>query len=214
MNQKEICRIIGMTRAKNPEWREVLKFINRKRGAKYESFTATDGRCLSRLVREIPPPEANDALLYESALLDGRGSLAKRQDLPFPRAEAVFPESGGEETSVVSVSWLLRRLRNARLLHDVLLLETGGVFYAEAHHEAFLLNPRYVKIMATQVQALQRYGFSDKVSISVWKKNEKGYPPVLFSAASEEKKMSYSFLVTPMEYFKIFGHAGADVKIN
>lgn len=215
MKQKEICRIIGMTRALYYEkYRAVLKLIERQRGGSCESFTATDGRCLSRLCRPIPENQKNDALLFERALLDARGALSKRQDLTFPNCQAVFPDPGGEDVSVVSVNWVLSRLKGAIRSEDFLVLETGGLFYAEAHNDVTILNPYYVRIMANQIRELQRYGFGDKVTISVYPKEKKQNPPVLFSASSEDEKILYEFLMMSVELPRQAGYLGANVKIN
>lgn len=215
MNQKEICRIIGMSRALYYEkHRAALKLVERKRGVSCESFTATDGRCLSRLCRPIQENEKNHEILFERALFDARGALAKRQDLTFPNCQAVFPYSDGEDVSVVSVDWVLSRLKGAVRSEDFLVLETGGFFYAEAHNDVTILNPYYVRIMANQIRALQRYGFGDKVTISVWPKEKNQNPPVLFSASSEDEKILYEFLMMPAELPRQAGYLGANVKIN
>lgn len=215
MNQKDICRIIGMSRALYYEkHRAALKLVERKRGVSSESFTATDGRCLSRLFRPIPKNEKNHSILFERALFDARGALAKRQDLVFPNCQAVFPDSGGEDVSVVSIDWVLSRLKGAKRGEDFLFLETGGMFYAEAHNDVVILNPYYVRIMANQIRELQRYGFGDKVTISVWPKEKKQNPPVLFSASDEDGIILYEFLMMPVELPRRAGYLGANVKIN
>lgn len=215
MNQKEICRIIGMSRAHRcNKWIKVLTYINRKRGLKYETFTATDGRALARFSRPIPKNEKSDCLVYESALLDARGNLTKDQEQTFPRADDVFPREEGEEVFTVSISWILERLKNAVRKNDFLYLETGGLFYVEAHNAATMLNPRYVRTMAQQVRALQRYGFGDKVCVSVWPKTKSNNPPVLFTASNDAQEMTFVFLMMPAVQPREAGYLGANVKIN
>lgn len=215
MNQKEICRIIGMARApRHDRWRKVLTYINRKRGLKYETFTATDGRALARFFRSIPEKEKSDCLVYESALLDARGKLAKDQEQRFPNTDDVFPREEGDAVFTVSISWILERLKNAVCKNDFLHLETGGLFYVDAHNDATLLNPRYVRTMAQQVRALQGYGFGDNVCVSVWPKTKGNNPPVLFTASNDEQEMTFDFLMMPAVQPREAGYLGANVKIN
>lgn len=215
MNQKDICRIIGMTRIQGrDEWRKVLKYIQRKRGIKYESFTATDGRALAQFCRPIPKIQVADCPEYESALLDARGKLAKDQEQIFPNTAAVFPKESGDEVFTVSVNWILERLKNAVRKNDFLYLETGGLFYVNAHNDATLLNPLHVRTMAQQVRALQGWGFGDNVCVSVWPKTEGNNPPILFTASNDEQEMTFDFLMMRVEPPRQAGYLGANVKIN
>lgn len=194
MNQKEICRIIGMARIQGRyEWRKVLKYIHRKRGHEYESFTATNGCALARFCRPIPKGQVSDCLSCESVLFDARGKWAKDQEQTFPETDAVFPRESGEEVFIVSVNWILERLKNAVRKNDFLYLETGGLFYVNAHNDATLLNPLYVRTMAQQVRALQGYGFGDNVCVSVWPKTKGNNPPVLFTASNDEQETTFDF---------------------
>lgn len=215
MNQKEICRIIGMTRLSSREkFRNSLKYIHRVRGELCESFTATDGRCISMLCRPLPADAKKESQYFESALLDGRGNMAKRQDLPFPDVREVYPDPGDEVVSFVSVSWLLDRLKNAKRKEDFLFLETGGIFYAEAHNEVICLNPLLVRAMAMQMKYLKGYGFEDKITMSIWPKRNERYNPVLFNAFCVEYGMRYDFLLQPVAIYHASGYLGANVKLN
>ena len=215
MKQKEICRIIGMTRLSSREkFKNSLKYIHRVRGEICESFTATDGRCISMLCRPLPGDAKKESQYFESALLDGRGHMAKRQDLRFPDVREVYPDSGEEAVFFISVSWLLDRLKKAKRKEDFLFLETGGLFYADAHNEAIFLNPLLVRTMAMQMKYLKGYGFGDNVTMSIWPKKNERNTPVLFNALCVEYGMSYDFLLMPVSIHHASGYLGANVKIN
>lgn len=196
MKTQTICRIVGRTRLED---RSNLGYIYRERLDGVETYSATDGRALTQIIRPIPKAARNNCLLFERVFFTRNGTPAKRQDRIFPKVKEVYPK-GEAAVFELSASELVRNLNSHRKRTGISIYKEIW-FLADVFNRRALLSSNHIYIMASNVIKLRNYGFGDTVRMHL-------YPglteisqclfPVLFTAEGGDS--FYRFLVQPLSF--------------